>query len=266
VSRYTRTNSFPAGQKARGSAVQSEFDAVQQWSADMPDSTRVSSGNVNRADAAGTANDIEITLPQPWISYEDKEGFRVSIKIAQNNTGPVTLSVDGIGPKPCVRTDGQPLQASDLLAGSYYDFIYNEALERFQVEAANSIVVAAQAAASAAAGSASAASGSASFASGSESAASASASAASGSANLAEQWSSNPEDNPVAGSKYSAYHWARKAEAAAQQAIGGAQPLLVSGVNIKTFNGESILGGGDIAIEVPDQSESAIAFSLIFGS
>ena len=47
-----------------------------------------------------------------------------------------------------------------------------------------------------------------------------SAEAAAASAALARQWATNPEGVPVAGAEFSAFHWARKAEAAA--AAGGA--------------------------------------------
>jgi hypothetical protein len=73
--------------------------------------------------------------------------------------------------------------------------------------------VAASGSASAASGSASAASGSAGSASSSASAANGSASAALASENKAQEWSENPEDDPVetGPDQFSAFHWAQKA-------------------------------------------------------
>lgn len=185
MSRYTRTNTFPAGQKARGALVQAEFDAVAQWAADMPDSDVVQSGNVNFVNAGGTANAITVTAPKTWTSYVGKDGYRLNIKIVSDNTGAVTLNVDGLGAKACVRNDGSALQAADLKTNGVYDFVYIESAEKFYVNAINGIAVAAAASATAASASASAAATSATNSANSASAAASSASSAASSASTA---------------------------------------------------------------------------------
>lgn len=185
MSRYTRTNNFPAGQKARGAEVKAELDAVQQWSADMPDSDEVWSGNVNYAAAGGTANAITFVAPNTWTSYTGKDGYKLSIRIAADNTGAATLNVDGLGAKAVVRNDGTALQAADLKQHGIYEFSYNESQEKFYVTAFNGIAIAAEASAAAAAASAAAALSSQNAASSSASSASSSASSASSSASTA---------------------------------------------------------------------------------
>jgi hypothetical protein len=210
VSRYTRTNTFPSGQKARGGTVQAEFDAVQEWAADMPDSEALTRGNVNFVAAAGTANALTVLAPDTWTSYTGKDGFEFSIKIATDNTGAATLNIDGLGAKACVRNDGSALQASDLKAAGIYNFVYNESSERFHVNAFNGIAVAAASSASAASASASSASGSADTALSAASSASSSQSGASTSATLSMDWAIKI-DGPVADGEYSSKYWAQQA-------------------------------------------------------
>ena len=137
MSRYSRTNNFPAGQKARGALVQAEFDAVQQYAADMPDPDTVWSGNVNFAVAAGTGNALTATLVNPWTTYTGKDGYELCIRVTANNTSTVTLAVDGLSPKACVRRDGTVLLSGDLKLQGVYSFVYNEVSERFHVNAFN---------------------------------------------------------------------------------------------------------------------------------
>jgi hypothetical protein len=137
VSRYTRTNNFPAGQKARGSEVKAELDAIQQWSADMPDSDAVWSGAVNFAQAGGTANALTVTLDNTWTTYTGKDGYQLCIRVTANSTGAVTLAVDGLATRPVVRRDGTALTSGDLKLQGVYSFVYNEVNERFHVDAFN---------------------------------------------------------------------------------------------------------------------------------
>lgn len=198
MSRYTRTNTFPAGQKARGAEVKAEFDAVQQWAADMPDSDAVWSGNVNFVAAGGTGNAITVAAPDTWTTYVGKDGYKLSLKISADNTSAVTINVDGLGAKAVVRTDGTALQAADLKQNGIYDFAYNESQEKFYVTAFNGIAVAAAASATAAASSASAAATSATNAATSATAAAGSASSASTSASTATTQASNASTSATA--------------------------------------------------------------------
>ncbi len=157
MSRYSRTNNFPAGQKARGALVQAEFDSVQVWSAEMPDSDTLWSSNANFLTAGGTGNAITALAPNTWTSYASKNGYRLSIRIVADNSGEVTINVDSLGAKACVRNDGAVLLAADLKSGGVYDFVYNESSERFHVNAINGVATAASTSASAAETSASAA-------------------------------------------------------------------------------------------------------------
>lgn len=59
-------------------------------------------------------------------------GFRsLYVRVANTNTGPVTISLNAIGAKTATRHDGTPLQAKDLPAGQIAHFLYDQNLGQF---------------------------------------------------------------------------------------------------------------------------------------
>jgi hypothetical protein len=89
----------------------------------------------------GTQNAVFITmLPPPGALTA---GLLVRILIAQANTGPATIGVNGVGTFPALRCDGAALSANDLLAGMMADFIFdgtNFQLANFRGVSSGSIV------------------------------------------------------------------------------------------------------------------------------
>jgi hypothetical protein len=84
----------------------------------------VQSGKLNSADdTSGTANIVNLSLTPALASYN--KGLVVVAKIANANTGPTTLNVNGVGATAVLRPDGTPLLPSDLSAGSMAFFVYN---------------------------------------------------------------------------------------------------------------------------------------------
>lgn len=228
--------------RARSGVLDTEFAGIAAGFDKLPSESRVLSGNSNFVTAGGTANAITVSAPTTWTSYTGKDGYKLSIKITTANTSTVTLNVDGLGAKACVRLDGDALEADDLQANGIYDFFYNNSTGKFHVAAWNSFVTAAETAAASAATSESNAATSESNASTSESNASASAATATNyatktddyaagtdnsskswavggtgngqpSAGPAKDWAIKAEDSAVDGTNFSALHWSKKAEA-----------------------------------------------------
>jgi len=233
---YEVTTDFEPFTKGRSGQLDAELAAIESAFELLPSISQTQGGNPSFVAAGGTANAITVANPiSTWASYTGKDGYKINIQITTVNTGAVTLAVDGLAAKTCKRNDGAALQAGDLAANGFYDFIYDESAGCFVVpEAINGVLTDATAQASAASSSASSASASASTATtqasnASSSASSASTSAstattkaseASASATLASQWASNPEDDDVAGGEFSAKHYSIKAAASAAAAGG----------------------------------------------
>ncbi|MRN66542.1 phage tail protein [Brucella sp. 10RB9213] len=91
------------------------------------------SGKWNFAQAGGTPNAITGALTPAITAYPT--GLEVQVKVAENNTGPVTLDLGG-GAKPVTTPSGSPLQSADLSGGGVYSFIYNGASWAVLVEGA----------------------------------------------------------------------------------------------------------------------------------
>lgn len=75
--------------------------------------------------ASGT-NALTLTLTKPLNGWQ--AGQKIAVKIANNNTGSVTLNPDSIGAKTIKKLqDGAlaNLEADDLVAGVIYEFYYN---------------------------------------------------------------------------------------------------------------------------------------------
>jgi hypothetical protein len=83
----------------------------------------VQSQLLNSDDDAGTTNQYQVTMSPPPGAY-----FRymmVICKLANTNTGPVTLNVNAMGPKAVVHVDGSTLGNGELKANSITCFEYD---------------------------------------------------------------------------------------------------------------------------------------------
>lgn len=88
------------------------------------------SGKWIYATADGTANAVTAMLTPAISSY--KGGLQVRLMIKATNTGQATLDA-GVGSKPIVRPDGSALLSGDLIAGTIMDFVFNEAINSWQM-------------------------------------------------------------------------------------------------------------------------------------
>jgi hypothetical protein len=77
-------------------------------------------------DTSSTANVIQVALsPAPPTLSSFRSLF---VRVANTNTGPVTIALNALGSKTATRHDGTPLQAKDLPAGQVAHFIYDSTL------------------------------------------------------------------------------------------------------------------------------------------
>ena len=132
---YTRTKTFTAGTKAKGSDVVSELDSVLAGFDKLPTPDQLESGSPNHVTAGGTADAITFAAPQTtWTTYTGKDGYEFTFQVVANNTDPVTINVDSVGPVALKRSDAAALQADDLVATSTVSVVYNESAGLFYVK------------------------------------------------------------------------------------------------------------------------------------
>jgi hypothetical protein len=83
----------------------------------------IQSGKLPASGDTGTANAYACALsPAPLAYYKY---FVVVIQIANTNTGPSVINVNGLGNKPIVRADGTALQGNEMAAGNIFALIYD---------------------------------------------------------------------------------------------------------------------------------------------
>lgn len=82
----------------------------------------------------GSANALAIACDPPHAAYV--AGTRFFVKCLADNTGAVTLAVDGLAAKACKLNDGSALPAGVLKAQGVYQFVYDGADMRLVAERA----------------------------------------------------------------------------------------------------------------------------------
>jgi hypothetical protein len=139
---YEVTTDLTPFTKARSQPVDNEFAGVEEAFEKLPSLAQTRSANPSYVAAGGTANAITLNHPLvTWTSYTGKGGHKINIRITTTNTDAVTLAVNGLATKACKRNDGTALQSGDLVAGGFYDFIYDETAGYFVVpEAINGVL------------------------------------------------------------------------------------------------------------------------------
>ena len=75
------------------------------------------------AAATGSANAYAVSLDPAPTAYV--EGMALSVKINVDNTAAATLDVNGLGPKPIKKANGNDVAAGNLKSGSVYTLRYN---------------------------------------------------------------------------------------------------------------------------------------------
>jgi hypothetical protein len=82
----------------------------------------IQSNQLNYAIDTGTVNQLQITKP-PLTAYI--AGQRFSILVAHSNTGPATLNINALGPKPIHYPNGIPLGGNEMITGTIVSLIYD---------------------------------------------------------------------------------------------------------------------------------------------
>ena len=192
---YTRTTpDFIPFTKARSGEVDNELNAVVAGFDFLPtDQNALKRGRPTLFTAGGTGDVITITTGDSRVAYIN--GDEITWQQPADNTGAVTLNVDGVGAVQ-LQMGGQALLGGELIAGRFYIARYDAANTVFQF--INPEVSATSAAAAAA-----------------------SAAAALVSQMAAESWAIEAEDVPVpviyggdGVTTFSSFHWAQKSMAA----------------------------------------------------
>lgn len=139
---YNVTTDLTPFTKARSNVIDAEMAGIEAAFDLLPSLAQTRSANTSFVAAGGTANAITVNHPiTAWSTYTGKDGHKINIQITTVNTGAVTLAVDGLSAKACKRNDGTALQSGDLVAGGFYDFIYDETAGYFVVpEAINGVL------------------------------------------------------------------------------------------------------------------------------
>lgn len=68
------------------------------------------------------------------------DGIIIFFKAANDNTGPSTLDVDGIGAKDLVDNSGVALVGGEIIAGNYIEARYNSSTDNFEIIFSNSLI------------------------------------------------------------------------------------------------------------------------------
>jgi hypothetical protein len=139
---YEVTTDLTPFTKARSNVIDTELAGIEGGFDLLPSLAQTRSANTSFVAAGGTANAITLNHPLvAWSTYTGKDGHKINVQITTTNTGAVTLAVDGLSAKACKRNDGTALQSGDLVAGGFYDFIYDETAGYFVVpEAINGVL------------------------------------------------------------------------------------------------------------------------------
>lgn len=130
---YVFTPAFVPGTKVRSDEMNLQLAGVEAGFDLLPaDATALTRGtNIFAATSGGTANTYTATMGDTRTSNQD--GDRLIFEVAATNTGASTLNVDTIGPISIVRPDGSALVAGDLVAGLFYEVLFDSTNNRFQM-------------------------------------------------------------------------------------------------------------------------------------
>jgi hypothetical protein len=93
--------------------------------------TAIQSGRLNYAVVGGSANDLTATLVPAPAALMD--GFPVRLRLAFNNTGPMTFNLNSLGQKQVVRFNGNPTARGDFNRNTIADLAFDLPRDRWIV-------------------------------------------------------------------------------------------------------------------------------------
>lgn len=275
--------------KARSSDINALAAAVTAAFNKLPTPLALQGGAANFVADTGTVANAYLVAMDPTIAYTD--GLEVKMRATRANTGPATVRVNALAAAPIKRIDGSDPLAGDIPAGSTLPLVYSAALGAFCLPAVVSgtlsvaVAAASQSVTNAAAQATTA--GNAATASANSATASANSANASATSAAASEASRILGDKRFLGSKAAAptvdnqgaalqagaaYYdttlakiqvWTGTAWTAGIATIAGVSSLAgqTGDLAIKTVNGQSILGAGDIVtISLAQIQATALSF------
>ena len=93
---------------------------------------RQRSNYIDAAGVGGTANAITLTPPVAFAAYGDMSFTPLRFVIETLNTGPVTITVSGLGAKALLKNSGEALVGGELVVGALAEVIYDGVAFRLQ--------------------------------------------------------------------------------------------------------------------------------------
>lgn len=122
---YEHTSGVPAD-LSRGTSVlmRQEFDKLEAGMDKLPPRSRLATNSTGFVNDTGGVNAFVLTgVPNVTALVT---GMEFRFKAVYANSGSSTINVNGIGVKPVVRSDGQPLEIGDVFAGQIVSLIYDD--------------------------------------------------------------------------------------------------------------------------------------------
>lgn len=101
-------------------------DGLRQGGHLIPNAAQIQNNAYVFANASGSQNNLSVNLSIPPAGYASPLGFY--FKASLNNTGAVTINVDGLGARSIVKMSSTgliPLIANDIISGGIYYVIYD---------------------------------------------------------------------------------------------------------------------------------------------
>jgi len=190
---YQRTHLFPRHTTARGEAVQEELDKIEEAFDKIPDVTNFYSGSITYGVDTGAANAHVVNIK--FGAESPEAGVHVAFVAAGTNTGQATLKYGTWNEKQIKRVDGSELLAGDIRQDQLLELRYTGSYWVITDVSTTGVFEAAADAQT-------------------------SKNAASESADLAQAWATNPKDQEVVpgDGEFSSQHHAIKSAASAQRA------------------------------------------------
>lgn len=139
---FNYTNPVTPGATILSSKYNGDFRAVERAFDTLPAPNELVASYKNVGVTAGTATAFTLNLPAFDASFGYTMGMQVVIKPHVTNTGPSTISVNGLPPKMIVNLISglSPLESGDMRVGAMYSLRYDGT--NFQLMNATSNVVA----------------------------------------------------------------------------------------------------------------------------
>ena len=107
---------------ARAEPIKQQFAAIAAGFDKLPVPEDLHENRIGFAEAEGTADALLVNLPVSPVGYVN--GLTLKVGIVTNNTGAVTVDVNGLGIVPVVGRAANPLAAGDLVAGTVETMTY----------------------------------------------------------------------------------------------------------------------------------------------